>query len=133
MTPFKLKIVTPSRIFFNSEVENIIVRTTVGDKGILAKHEPYVAALPLGKMQVMIGGKFRTAAISPGTIRVEEGGNTVILVQSCEWSNKIDVARAKEAKRIAEKRIADETKSNVEHEIAAFKLKRALNRLDAAE
>ena len=139
MTPFTLKIVTPNGVFFPRgdkplQVLNVIVRTTVGDKGILARHEPYVAALPIGKMRVMdINGKYRTAAVSPGTIRVEENGDTVILVQSCEWKHKIDVERANAAKLKAEKRMANPNNSPVEKEIAEFKLKRALNRLEVAE
>ncbi|MCL2071685.1 MAG: ATP synthase F1 subunit epsilon [Oscillospiraceae bacterium] len=133
MTPFNLKVITPDKIFFDGVTGNVIVRTTVGDKGILAKHEPYVAALPIGRMRIMgEDGKYKTAAISTGTVRVEDGGDTVILVQSCEWSDKIDVKRAEDAKQSAELRIADANISIVEHEIAEFKLKRALNRLDAA-
>jgi len=133
MTPFNLKIITPDRVFFDSETENVIVRTTVGDKGILARHEAYVAALPIGKMRVMTKkGKYRTAAISTGTIRVRDNGDTIILVQSCEWGDKIDVKRAESAKERAQKCIDDEGASIIDHEIAEFKLKRALNRLDAA-
>ena len=36
MTPFKLQIITPDGIFFDGMTENVIVRTPVGDKGILA-------------------------------------------------------------------------------------------------
>ncbi|MCL2633717.1 MAG: ATP synthase F1 subunit epsilon [Oscillospiraceae bacterium] len=132
MTPFNLRIITPDKVFFKGEIEKIIVRTTVGDKGILAKHEPYIAALPIGTMKIMIKGNYRIAAISPGTINVGENGDTVVIVQSCEFSDEIDVSRAKIAKKAAEERLSDEGVSIVDHDIAEFKLKRALNRLDAA-
>jgi F-type H+-transporting ATPase subunit epsilon len=133
MTPFNLKIITPNKVFFKGETGNVIVRTTVGDKGILARHEPYIAALPIGKMRIMTKkGQYRIAAISPGTIRVKENGDTDIIVQSCEWSDKIDVSRAEVAKDKAQKCIDDKSVSQIEHEIAEFKLKRALNRLDVA-
>ncbi|MCL1831333.1 MAG: ATP synthase F1 subunit epsilon [Oscillospiraceae bacterium] len=146
MTPFKLKIVTPSGVFFGKkedkhyytgrDVVNVIVRTTVGDKGILAKHEPYIAALPIGIVRIMVeDNKYRNAAISTGTIQVTEGGDTTILVQSCEWCDEIDVARAEAAKKRAEEDMAraEETDENVKYKVAEFKLKRALNRLDNAE
>ena len=142
MTPFNLKIITPfppefcmslnDKIFFDGQVENVVVRTTVGDKGILAKHEPYVAALPIGKMRVMIDGKFRNAAISYGTVTVDNNGDTIILTQSCEWSDEINIPRAEAAKSEAEELLNSDKTSRIEHEIAEFKLKRALNRLDAA-
>ena len=101
MTPFKLEIITPDKVFFDGEVENVIVRTTVGDKGILARHEPYVAALPIGKLKVKIDGQFRVAAVSEGVIKVSDD-KTVILAQSCEWGDEIDLERAEAAKRKAE-------------------------------
>ena len=131
MTPFNLKIITPDKIIFDDVTGNVIVRTTVGDKGILARHEPYVAALPVGKLRVMDDtGKYRLAAISTGTIRVEEGGDTVILVRSFEWREKIDVARAESEKELAEKQMADPNISDIEKEMAELKYKRAVNRLE---
>ena len=127
MTPFKLEIITPDKVFFSGETENVIVRTTVGDKGILARHEPYVAALPIGKLKVKIDGQFRVAAVSEGVIKVDSE-KTVILVQSCEWGDEIDLARAEAAKQKAEDAMskADER----EYLIAEYKLKRAINRIE---
>ena len=130
MTPFKLEIITPDRVFFDDNTENVIVRTTVGDKGILAHHEPYVAALNIGKIKVMIDGKYRVAAISGGVIKVGRD-KTTILAQSCEWADEIDVDRAKHAKEVAEERMAAKTNQR-DFDIAEYKLKRALNRIDAA-
>jgi len=140
MTPFNLKIVTPQGTIFpktlkdgsNQQVLNVIVRTTVGDKGILARHEPYVASLPIGLMRVMDkNGKYRTAAISEGTIRVDEGGDTLVLVGSCEWSNKIDLSRSEEMRQLSETALENPDITEVEREIAEHDLKRAINRINA--
>jgi F-type H+-transporting ATPase subunit epsilon len=133
MTPFKLEIITPDGFLYDGEAESVIVRTTVGDKGILARHEPYSAALGTGKVKVKAGGGNEyIAALSSGIVEVRPD-KTVILAQSCEWSNKIDVRRAAVAKMAAEERLADRSLSGKEHDIAEFKLRRALNRLDVAE
>lgn len=129
MTPFKLEILTPDKLFFDGETENLIVRTTVGDKGILARHEDYVAALPIGKMKVKIDGNFRTAAVSEGMIKVSQD-KTVVLVQSCEWADEIDVERAKAAKEKAEEAMQSAQKDDKSYLIAEYKLKRALNRIE---
>ena len=42
MKTYKLKIVTPEKIFFDGETEQITIRTTEGDIGILAGHIKYV-------------------------------------------------------------------------------------------
>ena len=129
MTPFKLQILTPNKLFFDGETDNVIVRTTVGDKGILARHEEYVAALPIGKLKVRIDGNFRTAAVSEGTVKVSRD-KTVILVQSCEWADEIDLERANLAKQKAEERMKALQKEDKEYLIAEYKLKRALNRIE---
>ena len=129
MTPFKLQILTPDKLFFDGETDNVIVRTTVGDKGILARHEEYVAALPIGKMKVRINGNFRTAAVSEGVVKVSRD-KTVILVQSCEWADEIDLDRANAAKQKAEERMKALQKEDKEYLIAEYKLKRALNRIE---
>ena len=132
MTLFKLEINTPDKIFFSGETENVIVRTTVGDKGILARHENYVAALGTGKVRVMLDGNFRNAAVSSGIVKV---GNdkTTIIAQSCEWGDEIDVERAEKAKAKAEEKLNQPSLSDNEIAVAQFKLKRALNRLNTAE
>ncbi|MBD5111344.1 MAG: ATP synthase F1 subunit epsilon [Ruminococcaceae bacterium] len=130
MTPFKLQIITPEKTVFDGETEQIIVRTTVGDVGILNGHEPYCAAIAIGQMRIMIGGAFRRAATSGGILKVSKE-KTTILVQTCEWSDEIDVKRANAAKSAAEERIKA-AKSDKDLLLAEAKLKRALNRIDTS-
>ena len=130
MTPFKLQIITPEKTVFDGETEQVIVRTTVGDVGILKGHEPYCAALGIGQMRIMQNGEFRRAATSGGIIKVSKE-LTTILVQTCEWSDEIDVERANAAKATAEERIKA-AKSDKELLLADAKLKRALNRIDTS-
>lgn len=136
MTPFKLQIITPDGVFFDGMTENVIVRTTVGDKGILANHEPYVAAITISRFKVKIGDSYRFGAISSGMIKVSKE-KTVILAQSCEWADEIDVDRAVKAKEMAEDRIDTYEKQSDPDDkqlaIAEFKLKRALNRIEVAK
>ena len=130
MTPFKLQIITPEKKVFDGETEQIIVRTTVGDVGILNGHEPYCAALGVGQMRIMINGEFRRAATSGGIIKVSKEATT-ILAQTCEWADEIDVERAEAAKEAAEER-KKAAKTDAELMLAEAKLSRALNRIDTA-
>ena len=74
MTEFKLKILTPEGVVYDGMAESVIVRTTVGDKGILAKHEPYVAALTIGQAKIRIDGAVRIGAVSSGIVEVTRRG-----------------------------------------------------------
>lgn len=130
MKSYKLKIITPEKVFYDGETEQIIVRTTEGDLGVLAGHENYVSDLPAGPFRVKIDGQFKTAAISGGILKVSKEVTT-ILAMAAEWADEIDLEWAKRSQADAEKRL-NETKSDFEHRLAEMKLKRALNRISVA-
>lgn len=131
MTEFRLKILTPERVVYDGTAESVIVRTTVGDKGILAKHEPYVAALGIGKAQVRIAGNVRVGAVSSGIVEVTKDCTT-ILAQSFEWADEIDVERAQKAQKVAEERMEQYKDNKRNLDVAEYKLKRAINRINTA-
>lgn len=130
MTPFKLKIITPEKTFFDGETEQVTVRTTEGDIGILARHENFVANLPSGPMKVKIDGEFRIAAVSDGVIKVSRD-KTIIIVTAVEWADEIDVEWAKRSEKEARERM-EQHKGDVEFQYAELKLKRALNRISVS-
>ena len=131
MTPFRLRILTPEGVVFDGEAEMITVRTTVGDKGILARHEPYVAALGIGQAKVRIDGETRIAAVSSGSIEVSKDVTT-LLAQSFEWADEIDLQRAEKAQQMAEENIERYKNDKRRLDIAEYKLKRAINRINVA-
>ena len=63
MTPFQLKIVTPDGLIFDGQAEELVVRTTSGDLGILAGHINCVAPLGMGRATVIMDGKRRYASV----------------------------------------------------------------------
>ena len=128
MSTFSLQIITPEKIFFEGEVQRVIVRTTEGDVGILAKHEKYVAALPSGPVKItMPDGTERLAALSGGPVKVSPS-MTEILANGVEWAEDIDVDWAKRSEQDALRR-KENSKDQQELQYAEMKLKRALNRL----
>ena len=131
MPEFKLKILTPEGVVYDGMAESVIVRTTVGDKGILAKHEPYVAALTIGQAKIRINGTVRIGAVSSGIVEVTKD-QTSILAQSFEWADEIDVERAEKAKALAEERMQQYKEDQRALDIAEYKLKRAIQRLSSS-
>lgn len=130
MATFKLTVVTPSRVIFDDEVNEIIVRTTSGDVGILKNHINYVAPLDIGAMKVIIGDKTMLAAVGGGMIKVDNQ-KTTILTTACEWVDEIDVERAKIAMERAKGYMQNPTELHT-IDIAEVKLRRALNRIEIA-
>ena len=84
---FALEIVTPEKIFYNDEVEMVIMRTTNGDRAILKNHIPFVAGLVEGKLRVKKDGKFREGKISGGFITVNKE-KTTILTEAASWDDE---------------------------------------------
>ncbi|MBR1422098.1 MAG: ATP synthase F1 subunit epsilon [Ruminococcus sp.] len=130
MKPFSLKIITPEKLFFEGETEQLIVKTAAGDIGILADHVPYVANLVSSPLRIREGEAFKEAAISGGLMRVASN-EVVIVTPAVEWAEDIDVVRAQKAKELAERKIKQH-ESEKEFERAEQKLRRAMNRLVVA-
>ena len=131
MAVFKLRVLTPEKIFFEDETEQLIAKTTSGYVGILKGHAPYVASIVPSEMKIKIGSELRSAAISDGIVKVSEDGAVTVLTSAVEWSDEIDVARAERSKARAEKQLKAET-SRTEFDLAERQLKRAVNRISVA-
>lgn len=131
MSVFHLSVVTPERLFFDGEVERVVVRTVSGDIGILKGHAKYISALGIGIMRIQTADGEKKAALAEGFIKVDND-HTLILATTCEWADEINVIRAKKAEERA-RQLLEQAKSDNEHNIAELKLKRALNRIHLAE
>ena len=131
MTPFQLKIVTPDGLFFDGQAEELIVRTTSGDLGILAGHINCVAPLGMGRATVIVDGKRRYAACIGGMVSVV-GGVVTLVPTTFEWAETIDEARAEASRLRAETALRNKNASDTELQLAQARLHRALVRKSVA-
>ena len=60
---FTLQIISPTRIFFDEEVDMVEMRTTEGEIGVLAGHIPLTAIVEPGVVKIHQEGKVREAAL----------------------------------------------------------------------
>ena len=131
MTPFPLKIVTPDGLEFEGQVEELIVRTTSGDLGILAGHVNCVAPLGMGRATVVIDGQKRYAACIGGMLSVVNGAATLVPT-TFEWAEDIDVRRAERSYDRAQKVLSSKEASSADVKLAEARLRRALIRKNVA-
>lgn len=127
MTPFPLKIVTPDGVQYDGQAEELIVRTTSGDMGILAGHINCVAPLGMGRATIVVAGKRRYAACIGGMLSVLNGSIT-LLPTTFEWAENIDVSRAEASYDRAKQTLDNKQASDTELRLAEARLKRALVR-----
>jgi F-type H+-transporting ATPase subunit epsilon len=100
------EIVTPERIVYTNEVEMVVAPTIDGEIGVLPLHAPLVGALKPGEVRVKIGDAIEWFAVSGGYVQVHED-KVIILADDAEIASQIDVERARQAKALAEQRIAE--------------------------
>lgn len=131
MTLFPLKIVTPDGLIFDGQAEELIVRTTTGDIGILAGHINCVAPLGMGRAMVLCDGKRRYAACIGGMVSVVDG-NVTLVPTTFEWAEDIDTARVEVSYKKAQQVLSNKDSTGTEIKLAEAKLRRALVRRSVA-
>ena len=105
---FTLQIISPTRIFFDEEVDMVEMRTTEGEIGVLAGHIPLTAIVEPGVVKIHQEGKVREAALLDGFVEIR-GNKVTVLAEACEWPEEIDLDRADRAKERAEERLRSKT------------------------
>lgn len=125
---FHLEIVTPRRIVFNGEVTSFSAPGVVGGFQVLYNHAPLLSSLKIGEVKLIdASGAEYHYATSGGFVEVRDN-KVILLAETAERADEIDVERAKIARDRAKKRIA-EKKPDTDFERARLALHRASNRL----
>ncbi|HHX58203.1 MAG TPA: ATP synthase F1 subunit epsilon [Candidatus Moranbacteria bacterium] len=115
-----LKIVTPERVILESEATQITLPTKgLGEITILPDHIPYLSILAPGLVEVKNGEEESVPmAISGGVLEFHENELT-LLADTAERAEEIDLERAEEARKRAEKMMAEEKRNLSSEQYAA--------------
>ncbi len=97
MSTFKLEIITPERMFFKGEVEQITCKTVKGELGILKGHQPMIAVLDEHNLKIKMGGRWCEFHVTDGFVEVRP--DEVIIFG--EYCDPMEVAEEQKAKRLA--------------------------------
>ncbi len=125
---FKLKIITPDRLFYEGEVSMVEFNTTEGEIGILKKHVPTTVIISPGILTITEEGGQKEAALHAGFAEILQE-EVVILAEIVEWPEEIDEDRAEKAKERAEERLRNKT-SDIDVMRAEISLQKALARIE---
>ena len=124
------KLITHDRIVFDEEVNEIYTRAVDGDFGVLENHVPLMTALDVGVTKVVKGDEVYFFTTMGGIFQFKDN-NAILLTDTAETGDDIDVARAKSALERAEARLADKS-SEIDAKRAEAALARAKARLKVA-
>jgi len=131
MSSIRLDIVTAERAVYSEDVEMVIAPGVQGQLGILPNHTPLMTTLQAGELRIKKDGREVSLAISGGFLEVRPD-KVVVLADSAERADEIDVSRAEEARRRAQERLSEKGKGDDEARAEAS-LGRSLVRLKVAD
>ena len=125
---FKLKIITPDRMFYEGEVSMVEFNTTEGEIGVLKKHVPTTVIISPGILTITEADGTEEAALHAGFAEILQE-EVVILAEIVEWPEEIDLDRAEKAKERAEEHLRNKT-SDTDIVRAEIALQKALARIN---
>jgi F-type H+-transporting ATPase subunit epsilon len=123
----RLEIVTPTGSTFDKEVESVTIPGTLGQFQILYNHAPLLSSFEIGVIKIKENGNVKRYATSGGTVEVKNN-HIIVLAETFESEDEIDVERAKAAYMRAKERLEKRDKT-IDIARAESALARALNRL----
>ncbi len=99
---FQVDVVSPEAVAWSGEAEFVSARTTEGEIGILADHEPTMAALSTGSAEIHTGGEVVTVAVHGGFLQIYQNQVTLLSdrAEVAEGSKDEAMARAAELAEI---------------------------------
>jgi F-type H+-transporting ATPase subunit epsilon len=120
MATFHFDLVSPEKLAFTGEVDQVDIPGAEGDLGVMAGHAPMVAALRPGIMTITSGGSTQKIIVLGGLAEVSDKGLTVLADVATSMQ---DLDREAFAQDIAvmEEKLADKEGSALD---------RAIERLD---
>lgn len=125
-----LEIVTPQGLVFSEEVDEVTASGSEGEFGVLPGHVPFVTTLKIGMLACKTGNQTIYFFVNWGYAEVSEG-KVMILADSAERSEDIDVERAKAAMKRAEERL--KKAEEIDFVRAESALERAVTRVQLVE
>jgi F-type H+-transporting ATPase subunit epsilon len=134
MSTVQLEILTIERKLFDDRVNMVIAPGAEGVLGILPRHTPLLTSLAYGELQIKKdGAEDEFFAIGGGFMEVQPD-HVIVLADSAEHVEEIDVARAEAARQRAEEYVA-RAKVDEEFDLARAEaaLRRSIIRLKVAQ
>jgi F-type H+-transporting ATPase subunit epsilon len=130
---FVLEVVTPTRLVVSEEVAEIVAPGSEGYFGVLPGHLPFMTTLKIGELTYWKGREERHLSVAWGYAEVRPD-KVVVLAETVERAEEIDVERAERARRRAEERLQAwfGGEEDIDFARAEGALYRALTRMELA-
>ena len=130
MNTFYLKVIACDRVFFEGKCQQVILPLFDGQQAIQAHHENMVFSVEVGEIEIQKeDGSIVKGVTGTGFAQIINN-RAMVIVDTCEYPEEIDVRRAEEAKERAEEQLRQK-QSIEEYHMSKASLARAMARLKA--
>ena len=127
----KLEIVTPEGVTYSEDVEMVTLPGSEGEMGVYPNHVPLMTQVVAGEVAARRNGRDEWVAVGDGFVEVT-GERVAILTDMAIKAENIDEAKAEEARKRAEARLAEKlddeesalVSAALAHSLAQLKVKR---------
>lgn len=127
-----LEIVTPERKVYSGDVESVSAPGVMGNFQVLRDHAPFLTEITIGEIRMKEpSGNELQYATNGGFVEIS-GNRIILLAETAERKDEIDIERARTARSRAEERI-ERKEPGTDLPRARLALARAINRLRIAE
>lgn len=130
--PIHLEIVTPEKRAYDDVVDSVVLPGSEGELGILPHHAPLLSMLGAGELRIRKGGTEESFAIVGGFVQVRPD-RIVVMAETADLAAEIDLEKAEEARREAERALEAGFVEPADIEQARAALQAALVRIRIAE
>ena len=130
--PLQLEIVTPERQVYSDTVDSVQLPGSEGELGVLPHHAPLVSTLGVGELRFRKDGAEESLAIVGGFLQVRPD-KVVVLAETADMASEIDLEKAQEARREAERALETSYHEGADLAAARAALQQALLRIRVAE
>jgi len=127
----KLEIVTPYSKVLDELVDEVTATGKMGEFGVLPGHAPFLTSLNIGELCYKKDGQAVSMALNWGYFEVQDD-KIIVLVETAERSDEIDLERAKAAQGRAEDALKKLTPEDKQFKVYEAALERALIRMQVA-
>ena len=132
MNLIHLEVITPARAAYRGEIQSLTVPGSMGNFQILYNHAPIISSLDVGIVKIMEqNDNLLKFSIGGGTVEVLSN-SILLLAESFERPEEIDIERAQRALERAKERLSLKHKDKIDNVRAESSLHRAVNRLKLA-
>lgn len=128
MKTYSLKIIASDKVFFEGRVKYLVLPNTEGDCAVMAHHENMVMAVTIGELWFRNNDNSVTHVVVSDGVAQIVNNRVLVIVDSAERPEDIDVVRARQALERANERLRQKQSIQEFHQTSSS-LARAMTRL----